>query len=108
MSSNSTNSTTPHHVGHNGTDTAPSKNATAIAAQKAQAASRQMAKMWNQNSVKLFAAATVGVIILFTIFHWSRFLYSRYASKGLRVSGPMKAQVSVARYVQVSHKGGKC
>jgi hypothetical protein len=42
-----------------------------------------------------------GVIILFMAFHWSRFLYSRYASTRVRKSGPIKAQVAVARYVTV-------
>jgi ribosomal protein S11 len=91
------NSTSPHSGGHNGTD--GRRNATAIAAQ---IAARQKANMWNQNSVKLFAAAMAGVIILFTVFHWSRFLYGRYASRGVRKSGPMRAQVSVARYVELS------
>lgn len=94
------NSTSPHAGGgHNGTSS--TKNATAIAAQKAQMASRHAAKMWNQNSVKIFAGAMAGVIILFTIFHWSRFLYSRYAPRGMRKSGLMRAQVSVARFVKL-------
>jgi hypothetical protein len=92
MPSNSS-SPYPRQNGANG-----ARNATAIAAQKAQLAARYKANMWNQNSVKFFAAAMMGVIILFTAFHWSRFLYSRYASREVRKSGPMKVLVSVARY----------
>jgi hypothetical protein len=64
-------------------------------------AARHKANVWNQNSVKLYAAAMTGVIIFFTVFHWSRFLYCRYASRGVRKSGPMRAQVLVARYVEL-------
>jgi hypothetical protein len=78
----------------------PGKNATAIAAAaaaKKAAASRVLQLRNNVKVTKYYAAAMAGVIIMFTIFHWSRFLYSRYASKGLKKSKIMKAQVSVAR-----------
>jgi len=89
----------PPHPGQTGTDSA--RNASAIAAQKDQLAARYEANMWNQNSVKNFGAAMTGVIILFMAFHWSRFLYSHYASTRVQKSGPIKAQVTVARYVTV-------
>jgi hypothetical protein len=92
----------PPHPGQTGTSSA--KNATAIGAigaQKAQLAARYEANMCNQNSVKNFAAAMTGVMILFTAFHWRRFLYSCYASRGVRKSGHIKAHVFVARYGKV-------
>jgi hypothetical protein len=96
------NASTPHSGGKNGTDVG--KNATAIAAAakaaKAQMLARHRKAVWNQKTVKYYAAAMTGVIILFTIFHWSRFLYSRYAPRGVRNSRLIKAQVSVARYVE--------
>ena len=96
------NASTPHSGGKNGTDIG--KNATAIAAAaraaKAEMLARHKAAVWNQKTVRYYAAAMTGVIILFTIFHWSRFLYSRYAPRGVRNSRLMRAQVSVARYVE--------
>src|ERR1700709_2960511 len=35
----------------------------------------------NENAAKLFAAGTVGMIVLFMIFHWIRFAFKRYVSK---------------------------
>jgi hypothetical protein len=99
MSFKMPSNSTPPHPGQTGTNSAG--NASAIAAQKAQLAARYEANMWNQNSVKNFGAAMTGVIIFFMAFHWSRFLYSRYASTRVRKSGPIKAQVAVARYVTV-------
>jgi hypothetical protein len=95
------NSTSPYPGGNNGTSV---ENATAIAAQAAQMASRLRTEMWNHNSVERFAGAMAGVIISFTIFRWSRFLYSRCASRGMQKSGPLKAQVSVARYIEVPRR----
>jgi len=78
----------------------PGKNATAIAAAaaaKKAMASRVLQQKNNVNVTKYYAAAMASVIIMFTIFHWTRFLYSRYATNGLKKSKIMKAQVSVAR-----------
>ncbi|TVY78529.1 Ferric/cupric reductase transmembrane component [Lachnellula suecica] len=75
-------------------------NATAIAAAAAAKKvmqGRALQQKNNENVAKYFAAAMAGVIIMFTIFHWSRFLYSRYATKGLKESKIMRAQVSAAR-----------
>ena len=81
------------------------KNATAVAAAAAEAAAKKaelaaIAKeqMLDQQAAEHFAMAMAGLIILFTTFHWSRFLYSRYASKGVRGSKVMKIQVAIARY----------
>lgn len=78
----------------------PQKNATAIAAAamaKKLMAARALQQHYNENTAKYYAAAMAGVIVLFTIFHWSRFLYCRFATRGLKDSSVMKAQVSVAR-----------
>jgi hypothetical protein len=96
------NANTPHSGGKYRTDIA--KNATAIAAAaraaKAQMLARHKVQMSNKNSVKYHAAAITGVIVLFTVFNWSRFLYSRYSSIGVRNSRLIKAQASVLLYVE--------
>ncbi|TVY39265.1 Ferric/cupric reductase transmembrane component, partial [Lachnellula subtilissima] len=77
----------------------PSRNSTAIAAAAAKKSSavRAVQLQNNEKTAKYYAAAMAGLIIVFTLFHWSRFLYSRYATRGLRKSKFMKAQVSLAR-----------
>jgi hypothetical protein len=95
------NSTSPYPGGNSGTSMVNATEIAAQAAQAAQMASRLRQQIGNHDSVKRFAAAMACLIILFTIFHWSRFLYSRYASRGMRKTWPLKAQVSVARYVKV-------
>jgi hypothetical protein len=77
---------------------APScKNATAVAAAAAVAAAKKAVlatiakeQMLDQQAAEHFAMAMAGLIILFTTFHWSRFLYSRYTSKGVRGSKVMR------------------
>jgi hypothetical protein len=94
----------------NSSASAPSsKNATAVAAAAAAAAAKKallatIAKeqMLDQQAAEHFAMAMAGLIILFTTFRWSRFLYSRYASKGVRGSKVMKVQVAIARYEEAS------
>jgi len=79
---------------------APSSNSTAIAAAaatKKSMAVRALQLRNNEKTAKYYAAAMAGLIMVFTLFHWSRFLYSRYATKGPRKSKFMKAQVSLAR-----------
>ena len=85
-------------VGQNGT-TGGGKNATAIAAAagKAAALKRAHQRILSEKSAYHYAIALAAVIVMFTIFHWSRFLYSRHASKGVKKSGIMKIQVSIAR-----------
>lgn len=82
-------------------------NATAIAAAAAaaagQAAALQQAhqRLQSHKAVEYYATAIAAVIALFTIFHWSRFLYGRYASKSVKELRIMKAQVSIARYESI-------
>ncbi|KAL5331823.1 hypothetical protein ACEPPN_001361 [Leptodophora sp. 'Broadleaf-Isolate-01'] len=88
--------------GGNNATAAGGKNATAIAAaaRKAAALKRAHQRIISEEAVKHYAIAIAAVIVMFTIFHWSRFLYSRHASKGVKKSGIMKAEVSVARMVR--------
>ena len=80
-----------------------SKNATAVAAaKKVVLATIAKEQMLDQQAAEHFALAMTGLIILFTTFHWSRFFYSRYASKRVRGSKVMKAQVAIARYKEAS------
>jgi len=95
----STHPTSTISGGKNGTAKATAAAAAAAAAaSKAKYAALAKQEFLNQKTVKYYAAALMGVICLFTVFHWCRFLYSRYAPKGLRKSGLMRAQVSVVRY----------
>ncbi|TVY92228.1 Ferric/cupric reductase transmembrane component, partial [Lachnellula willkommii] len=73
-----------------------SSNFSPAAAKQAMAV-RAVQQRNNEKTAKYYAAAMAGLIIVFTLFHWSRFLYSRYATKGLRKSKFIKAQVSLAR-----------
>lgn len=90
---------TPSTYSPGGNSTAGGKNATAIAAaaRKAAALKRAHQRVISEEALEHYAIALAGVIILFTIFHWSRFLYSRYASKDVKKSGAMRVQVSAAR-----------
>ncbi|KAL2065517.1 hypothetical protein VTL71DRAFT_3187 [Oculimacula yallundae] len=81
--------------------TADNSNATAIAeAWKAAALRREHQRTLSQESAEHYAIAIAGIIAIFTLFHWSRFLYSRYSSKSVKQSGFMKAQVAVTRAVR--------
>jgi hypothetical protein len=87
------------------TPTTTAKNGTAAAsaaAFKKMMASRAAAHHHNVMAAKYFAAAMTGFILLFSIVFWIRFLYARYASKSIRESSIMKAQVAFARYLHFS------
>lgn len=84
----------------NNTNPAPGRNATSgagAAAKAKQYAAMAKAQSLNEDTAKYFAAGVLGMVLIFTIAHWSRFMYSRYASKGVKNSGLMRLQVSVAR-----------
>jgi hypothetical protein len=68
------------------------------------AAAARLARMalqlaYNIKTAKYFGIAMASLIVLFTISHWSRFLYSRYSSKDTKKSWIMRSQVSVTRYI---------
>jgi len=77
----------------------PGRNSTAAtaAAKKASLLKQALIQHNNESVPWHFAIAMAGVITLFTLFHWSRYLYSRYASKELRRSVFMRSQVAIAR-----------
>lgn len=83
---------TPVATGKNAT-----ANAAAAAAAKKQQLARAISQMNNVNAAKYFTAAMAGFILLFTISHWTRLLYSRYASKSVKESSIMKGQVFSTR-----------
>jgi N-acetylglutamate synthase/N-acetylornithine aminotransferase len=71
--------------------------AAGAAARAKQMAAMAKSQALNESTAKYFATGVLGMVLIFTIAHWSRFMYSRFASKGVRNSGLMKLQVSVAR-----------
>ncbi|CZT52732.1 related to ferric-chelate reductase [Rhynchosporium secalis] len=81
---------------------AGNKNATALAAAAMHAAAlkRKHQHTLNKEAAEYYAVVIAAVIALFTIFHWARLLYSRYASKSVKQYGVMKAQVAVTRKVR--------
>jgi len=71
--------------------------AAAAAAKKAQMHQIAVAQYYDQRVPEYFAIAMGGLIAIFTIFHWTRFWYSRSSSKALRQSSIMQLQVKIAR-----------
>lgn len=85
-------------MAHN--STSPTSSAADVAAAaKAKKAIKAMQELFNQNSAKYFGGSIAGVIVIFTLFHWARFLYSRYATKSFKESKFIKTQVSISRSV---------
>lgn len=96
------------HPTNGGNSTA---SAAAAAARKAKMAYQ---RIQNQHAAKYYAAGVVGMIAIFAIFHWARYLYSLYASNKLKRSNAMRGQVSIVRYASsidmqrnllMSHRG---
>jgi hypothetical protein len=66
------------------TPTATAASASAAAAAKlkaAKVAAKALRQVENEYTAKYFAVGMVGIMALFTIFHWTRFFYKRYGSK---------------------------
>jgi hypothetical protein len=82
-----------------------SANAAAESAAAAKAARIARQQFYNEKAAKFYGVAMAGIIVLFTIFHWSRFIYSRYSSKGTRNSRTMRFQVSTTRYISNCNPG---
>jgi len=74
----------------------PSKNATATARKLLLAKLAQQKKM-NEETAKYYAAGVMGMIAIFAVFHWARYLYSCHASKQTKSSKVMRAQISFVR-----------
>ena len=68
----------------------------AAAARLARIARQQV---YNEKAAKFYGIAMAAVIVLFTLFHWSRFLYSRYSTRDAKTYGVMRLQVAITRYV---------
>lgn len=69
----------------------------AAAAKKSKAALAKILRQRNnENTPKFFAAGIVGMIVIFMIFHWSRFFIKRSESKGVS-SGPLRVAASISR-----------
>jgi hypothetical protein len=86
--------------GGNSTAAAAAAAAASAAAKKASLLKQALVQRNNERAPWAFAIAMGGLIVLFTLFHWSRYFYSRHCSKGLRQSFVMRYQVATARYVE--------
>lgn len=89
------NHSSPIAGGQNATASAGA--AAAAAYRKALMANMMQQRLMSQHAAKYYAAGIVGMIAIFAIFHWTRYLYSLYASNGLKKSSVMKGQVSIVR-----------
>ena len=76
-------------------------NATEIAA-KAAKTKATLAKVLrqknNENTAKFFASGMVGMMMLFMIFHWTRFILKKYESKKGKPT-TLKTPVAITRYL---------
>jgi hypothetical protein len=50
----------------------------------------------NENTAKFFAAGMVGIMILFMMFHWTRFVIKRHESKNKSI-GLLRVPVRISR-----------
>jgi hypothetical protein len=78
-------------------------SASAAAAAKlkaAKVAAKALRQVKNQYTAEYFAVGMVGIMALFTIFHWMRFFYSyhkSYAPKGRSDSKVLQPFIAVTR-----------
>jgi hypothetical protein len=100
MSSNSSLSSISHGIVKNGTGAAA---AAAAAAKDAQAAKMALQQLHNQRVPGYYALSIGGLILVFTIFHWSHFMYNGHTSNKPKSSTAVNAQVGIARYVAISN-----
>lgn len=54
----------------------------------------------NENTAKFFAAGMCGMIFLFILFHWTRFLFKRYGRQKTRISRLLDIPRRIARYLK--------
>lgn len=76
----------------------PKQDASANAAQAARLARMARQQVYNEKAAKFYGIAMACVIVLFTISHWSRFLYGRYSAREATTSSLMKCQIRLTRY----------
>jgi hypothetical protein len=76
-------------------------NATETAAKAAKAKvalAKVLRQKNNENTAKFFAAGMVGMMVLFMIFHWTRFVFKKYEpKKGKPVA--LRIPVAITRYL---------
>jgi hypothetical protein len=93
MSSYSSASSNSSSTAHGGGTAAATAAAAKLKAKQA------LAQYHNERVPRYYFIAIGGLIVLFTIFHWSRYLYNQHALKGSRESTVRRCQVAVARQV---------
>jgi hypothetical protein len=58
---------------------------------------KYFAKRINENTAKFFASGMVGMMVLFMIFHWTRFIFKKYESKKGKPAA-LRTPVAITRY----------
>lgn len=86
---------------HGGTSNGTRATTIATAA-KAEAEARALQQLYNQRVPEYFAVTIVGLILIFSIFHWSRFMYNRHVSTRPNSSALEKIAAGMSRYVATS------
>jgi putative effector of murein hydrolase len=72
---------------------------TTASAAKAQAAlAKELRQRNNENTAKFFVAGMASMILLFMIFHWTRFVYKKYESKNGTVTA-LTVPIAITRYL---------
>ena len=100
MSSHASRSTPPMAASHD----KPLSGAAAAAA-KIRAKNMALSTLRNEQVSWYFTVAMFGLVAVFTISHWSRYLYSRHSSRSLRRSSIMRLQVAITRYESLPSSG---
>lgn len=75
----------------------PNATSPAGAAKAKQAAAKALRLARNEDVTKYFVAGVCGVILLFALFHWTRFLYEKFNLKSGSASGAPGMLVSLTR-----------
>lgn len=74
-----------------------SSTASAAAAKKAAAAAaKRLRQLTNERTAGYFGGAFAGLVLLFVIFHWSRYFASKHANKDTALT---RKVTSLTRYV---------
>ncbi|TAQ86359.1 hypothetical protein B7494_g5317 [Chlorociboria aeruginascens] len=77
-----------------------SNSTASVAATALRKANQAKMQAYNQKIPYYYAVSMIAVIALFTLFHWSRFLYNRYDYRNSGKSKVMVGQVKIARIVR--------
>lgn len=72
--------------------------AAAAAAKASKVAAKALRQVKNEDTAKYFAVGMVGIMALFTMFHWTRFFYNkRYGPKGSSDSKVLEPLIAFTR-----------